>query len=60
MSDTITGWVVEALQHDNSINLLVAGIQVFFRINEIDAALFLISNYYAVVSPSPTGVAHLF
>ncbi|HEI8775435.1 hypothetical protein [Enterobacter cloacae] len=54
MSDTITGWVVEALQHDNSINLLVAGIQVFFRINEIDAALFLISNYYAVVSPSPT------
>ena len=54
MSDTITGWVVEALQHDNSINLLVAGIQVFFRINEIEAALFLISNYYAVVNPSPT------
>ncbi|EPN9526341.1 hypothetical protein ACT5AM_000993 [Cronobacter malonaticus] len=51
--ELITSRVVEALQLSDNINYLVSSIQILFRINEIDSALFLISNNLAMLSETP-------
>lgn len=48
----IIEYVVAALKDDNSVNYLVAAIQILFRVNEIASALFLINNHLSTVSRS--------
>ncbi|MGK0705102.1 hypothetical protein ACSFCW_16720 [Yokenella regensburgei] len=53
MSERLIENVVDALKRDDSLNYLIAAIQLLFRINEIESALFLISNNLSKVSESP-------
>lgn len=50
LSTRISEYIVNALQQDNNIHYLAAAIQIFFRINEVSSALFLISNNLSRVS----------
>ena len=50
--EKVTAHVVEALQRDDSVNVVVAAIQLLFRVNEIDGAVFLISNHLSRLSTS--------
>lgn len=50
MAESITNYIVAALQSDNSVTNLVVAIQILFRINEIESALFLISNNLSTLS----------
>ncbi|MGP3593018.1 hypothetical protein [Vagococcus sp. WN89Y] len=52
LSERVTQNIVEALKLDDNLNYLVAAIQILFRINEINSALFLISNNLSLVSES--------
>lgn len=51
-SEQVTAHVVEALQRDDSVNFVVVAIQLLFRVNEIDGAVFLISNHLSNLSNS--------
>lgn len=53
LSERLIENVVDALKRDDSLNYLVAAIQLLFRVNEIESALFLISNNLSKVSESP-------
>lgn len=48
----ITNNVVEVLQNSNNKNYLIAAIQILFRINEINSAVFLISNNLSELADS--------
>ncbi|EOD3490481.1 hypothetical protein ACLF4E_000698 [Cronobacter malonaticus] len=50
--DRVTAHVVEALKRDDAVNLVVAAIQLLFRVGEIDGAVFLISNHLSRLSNS--------
>ncbi len=50
--EQVTAHVVEALKRDDSVNLVVAAIQLLFRVGEIDGAVFLISNHLSRLSNS--------
>ncbi|KFC13239.1 hypothetical protein GTGU_00079 [Trabulsiella guamensis ATCC 49490] len=52
MAEEVTQYVVAALQKDKSLNFVVAAVQILFRINEIESALFLISNNLSLLSNS--------
>ncbi|SQC91011.1 Uncharacterised protein [Cedecea neteri] len=43
-AQTVTQLVVEALQLSQNKNFLIAAVQILFRINEVNSAVFLISN----------------
>ncbi|NIF31268.1 hypothetical protein F3J29_03830 [Enterobacter sp. Cy-643] len=43
-AQAVTQWVVEALQLSQNKNFLIAAVQILFRINEVNSAVFLISN----------------
>ncbi|WPU24861.1 hypothetical protein RI049_09010 [Cedecea neteri] len=49
---TITNNLVAVLQNSNNKNYLIAAIQVLFRINEINSAIFLISNNLSELADS--------
>ncbi|WP_336818043.1 hypothetical protein [Cedecea sp. MMO-103] len=54
--EKITQCIVEALKLDGNKNYLVAAVQILFRINEINSAVFLISNNLSELSESPVAL----
>lgn len=52
MAEQVTNYVVAALQKEKSLNFVVTAVQILFRINEIESALFLISNNLSLLSNS--------
>ncbi len=50
--EKITQCIVEALKLDGNKNYLVVAVQILFRINEINSAVFLISNNLSELSES--------
>lgn len=50
--EQVTAHIVEALQRNDSVDFVVAAIQLLFRVNEIESAVFLISNHLSRLSSS--------